>query len=199
MKTLLILGADSAASWLGYRILLEKLENVHIFVDTSNNLVRIIRLLWKGRLKTITLIRLVVAEILRSSKPFEFNGKISSNAELIDLIRETNPDQVLCFRCGLIINRTVIETGVPIFNIHVSSLPEFPGLGTIDKSIKAKAWEQYACLHRIDEGIDTGQILMRRQYFLSSDFSYKKNEDIAYTAGVELAMEYLQKERFSEI
>lgn len=192
MKTLLVLGNDAAASWLGNQLQCEKINNVNIYLDATNSMKRVISLLLNRRIKLSTLIRLFYANLLRQSKPFDYDGQLASNKELSDVINEVKPDQVLCFRCGLIINRLVIETGVPVFNIHVSSLPEFPGLGTIDQSINAKAWNQYACLHKIDEGIDTGEVIVKKKYLLDSKLSYKNNEDIAYMTGVDLAISFLK-------
>lgn len=195
VKTLLILGNDATASWLGNRLQSEKVEEVKIYLDATNNIKRIVHLLLNRRIRFSTLGRLFYANLLRRSIPFHYDGQLVSNKELVDVINEVRPDQVLCFRCGLIINRLVLETGVPILNIHVSSLPEFPGLGTIDQSINAKVWEQYACLHKIDEGIDTGEVIARKSYSLDPNLSYKKNEDIAYMAGVDLAIEFLKAEQ----
>lgn len=192
MKTLLILGNDAVGSWLGNKLKCEEIDNVCIYLDETNNTKRAISLLLNRRIKFTTLIRLFYANILRQSKPFRSDGHIDSNKQLLNLIKKMQPDQVICFRCGLIINKLVIETGVPIFNIHVSSLPEFPGLGTIEKSINAKAFNQYACLHKIDEGIDTGEVIVKKKYLLNPKLSYKCNEDIAYMAGVNLAISFLK-------
>ena len=194
MNTLLVLGSDATASWLGSRLQSEGVGEVSIYLDASNNIKRVIRLLLNRRIRLSTLIRLIYADILRRSMPFDYDGQLASNKELVDAIMKVKPDQVLCFRCGLIINRLVLETGVPVFNIHASSLPEFPGLGTIDQSIRARAWNQYACLHKIDEGIDTGEVMIKKAYTLDPNLSYKENEDTAYRAGVDLAIEYLKSE-----
>jgi hypothetical protein len=194
VKTLLILGNDATASWLGNRLQSEKVDRVNIYLDATNSIKRVTSLLLNRRIRVSTLIRLFYANLLRQSMPFDYDGQLASNKELVDVINDVKPDQVLCFRCGLIINQLVLETGVPIYNIHVSSLPEFSGLGTIAQSIIAEAWNQYACLHKIDEGIDTGEVMVKKGYSLNSNLSYKKNEDIAYMAGVHLAIEFLNSE-----
>ncbi len=191
MNTLLILGDDSASSWLGCKLQSENLQGVHLYIDKSTNLKRVIRLLWRGRLSLNTVLKLFFAEKTRKRKPFNSHGYISSNSDLINIIQKHTPEKILCFRVGLIINRSVLEVGVPIYNVHVS---DFPGLGTIARSIKAKKWEQNACLHHIEEGIDTGKVMLKEHYTMLPQNTYKENEDLAYIAGVNLAILFLNNE-----
>lgn len=195
MKTLLIIGNDKASSWLGNRINQLDLKDVTLVVDKSTNFKRIKNILFKRRMSISTLIKIMWAEICRKRLSFQAITQIQSNQDLLNCIEKFNPDRVLCFRCGLIINRTVLATGVPVYNIHVSDLPQFPGLGTIAKAINAKAWHQNACLHYIDEGIDTGDIIQKEPYELSPVNSYKTNEDTAYLAGLNLAIQYLMQSK----
>ena len=192
MKTLLIIGSDSASSWLAKKLESEKNINVAIYKDKSGGIRRIIKLIKSGRITLLALINLIVAETLRKKEKAQFDGAITSNKDIKKLISELNPDRLLCFRCGLIINKDIINSGLPVYNIHVSDLPRFPGLGTIWRSIKEQAWAQNACLHHIDEGIDTGTVLLKKKYTMMPHLSYKKNEDIAYLAGIDLALEFLE-------
>lgn len=192
MKTLLIIGNDAVSSWLGNRIFTEGINNVKLFIDRSNNLKRVIRLLIQRRLPLRTAIKIYIAELKRQRHKIKADGFIDCNNDLVKMIKELNPEKIICFRCGLIISSTVLKLGVPTFNIHVADLPAFPGLGAIERSIAAKIWGQNACLHYIDTGIDTGKVLLKKKYLMKADNSYKENEDIAYKTGIDLVVEFLK-------
>lgn len=194
MKILLLLGRDAAASNLGFELEQLNIQNLRIYVDKSKMLRKIIRILIKGRIRIPTLLKITWAEFLRKKKKFNINGTIQNNAQLLKVIREDKPDIILCFRCGLIINQSVLNENVAVYNIHVSDLPHFPGLGTIDQSIKARSWDQNACLHYIDVDIDQGQVLYKKKYTMNVKNSYKNNEDIAYRAGIALAIEFIRNQ-----
>jgi methionyl-tRNA formyltransferase len=53
------------------------------------------------------------------------------------------------------------------------------------------AWEQQATLHRVTREIDRGEIVATRSYRLDPRLSYRRNEDRAYEAGMELLLEVL--------
>ena len=48
---------------------------------------------------------------------------------------------------------------VKTYNVHPSILPSFPGLGAEKQASKYGALFQGASLHKVDEGIDTGQLI----------------------------------------
>ena len=45
------------------------------------------------------------------------------------------------------------------YNVHPSILPSFPGLGAEKQASEYRALFQGASLHKVDEGIDTGQLI----------------------------------------
>ncbi|OED34830.1 phosphoribosylglycinamide formyltransferase [PVC group bacterium (ex Bugula neritina AB1)] len=48
-----------------------------------------------------------------------------------------------------------------IVNIHPSLLPKFPGLNTHQRVIDAKEKESGCTIHYVDEGVDTGEIILQ--------------------------------------
>lgn len=48
-----------------------------------------------------------------------------------------------------------------LINIHPALLPEFPGLHTHQRAIEAGVKEHGCTVHFVDEGVDTGQIIMQ--------------------------------------
>lgn len=192
---LLIVGNDSFSIEVAKKVKGEFLDSVLVCQDRSTDIRRVLKLVLKGRLKLSALVKMAIAEVSRRKETFSFDTFIRTNAELLSILNSLDPSKVVCFRCGLVINKSVLSTGVPIYNTHCSSLPEYPGIGTIYKTISEGAWKQSACLHLIDEGIDTGQVIQRSDYVMKKSNSYKANEDLAYATGISLVLHFLRRSK----
>lgn len=55
-----------------------------------------------------------------------------------------------------------------IVNVHPSLLPAFPGLRAIEQALEAGAAETGVTVHLVDDGVDTGPILLQRSIPLAS-------------------------------
>ena len=93
---------------------------------------------------------------------------ISSNAQLPERIKECF-QKIILFRAGLIIRKSVIETGIQIFNIHVAKVPEYGGIGSINRALQDEAFDQFACFHRVTDKIDEGEVIDREVYSFFSE------------------------------
>ena len=65
-----------------------------------------------------------------------------------------------------------------IINFHPSILPSFKGLNAIDQELKAKVRFLGNTAHFIDEGIDSGEIIIQSAMFRSD---YEEYEDVLTT------------------
>jgi len=54
-----------------------------------------------------------------------------------------------------------------IINVHPSLLPEFPGLRAIERAVEARVPETGVTVHFVDEGMDTGPIVLQQALELS--------------------------------
>jgi phosphoribosylglycinamide formyltransferase-1 len=54
-----------------------------------------------------------------------------------------------------------------IVNVHPSLLPEFPGLQAIERAVEARAERTGVTVHFVDEGVDTGPIVLQEVLELS--------------------------------
>jgi phosphoribosylglycinamide formyltransferase 1 len=50
-----------------------------------------------------------------------------------------------------------------LLNIHPSLLPQFPGINGIEQAFDAKVAETGVTVHHVDEGLDTGPVLMQER------------------------------------
>lgn len=186
MKKILILGSDRIAG-MAWRNL-PPLKNLVVIIDDSTSLRRTAKLVFKGKLKALLVLKMLVCELRRPPRPAEFNAlpKIKNNKDLLALIDNVRPSEIFLFRAGLIINKSVISQGVPLLNIHCANVPEYGGIGSIQRAIADKALQQNATLHHVTVAIDEGEVLDREPYNLNLKHSYCANENAAYEAGARL-------------
>lgn len=97
-------------------------------------------------------VKTVDSEYVEVSK---FDGKKSLN-----LIKQRQTDYLIIAGCGAIIKDNILSLSSPI-NIHPGLLPQFRGLDPVLWSIDKKE-PLGATVHIMDEGIDTGDILLSK-------------------------------------
>ena len=127
-----------------------------------------------------------VAELFRRKWPAKKLPYINSNDTLRQYIINNKIDKIFLFKAGLIINKQILNLGVKVYNVHVTSLADYPGLGTIARALHHKSLSQTACLYRVEQGIDTGDVIDFEPYLLNPSSNYMENENMAYNAGIRL-------------
>jgi len=162
-------------------------DKYHIVLDNSSNHLRIIKLIKRKSISLQLLLKMFVANIFR--KDYRLTNKfesIANNIELLGIIRRYDIKKIVIFRGGLIVNKKILGLGIEVLNIHCAKLPEYGGIGVIDRALKDKAYQQEATLHKIVTRIDGGEVLSTEPYTLMPNRSYLFNENIAYDAGIRL-------------
>ena len=80
----------------------------------------------------------------------------------LDYIRSLSPDLIISLRFGQIVRLDLLS--IPkqgIINFHASMLPRYAGLGSVFQALN-QGDNQIGCtVHRMDQGIDTGEILVQ--------------------------------------
>jgi len=189
---LVIVGNDK----LGRRLIarLDGRYPIHFAINPSNSVKRIRNLIFKWRaLSMKALVNISFAELLRKDYKIEPKDIVRSNADILSLIKEQDISEVYIFRIGIIINRRLLSSGVDFYNVHCARLPDYRGLGQVYRIFEDRAFDQVATLHRVVEKIDAGEVIETRPYQMKKDLSYRENEEIAYQAGMDLLVSYIEK------
>ena len=109
------------------------------------------------------------AELSRNgSKPPSHLSSIYSNKDLYLELQKAYYNKVYLFRAGLVINESVLKLGFLILNIHAAKIPEYGGIGSINRALKDRVFEQCASLHVITKEIDQGKVLDQEPYYPKS-------------------------------
>ncbi|MDF2511042.1 MAG: hypothetical protein K0S04_908 [Herbinix sp.] len=90
----------------------------------------------------------------------KFSNEYMSN-ELLKLLKDNNIDYCFSFGSHILKGKLLDEFKNKIINFHPSILPQFPGLKAIDRAIQSNTRYLGNTAHFIDNGVDTGPIIMQ--------------------------------------
>ena len=193
MKKLILIIGDDRMGRKAIRHISSAFPNIKIYRNRSGSPLRVLKLLKKNIISLPALINMLWAELQRPNLTVSGLPLLSNDQEVRVILKNENPDEVICFRAGVILTKRTLSCETHFLNLHYADLPKWGGLGAIHEALKAGAYDQHACLHEIWEKIDTGEVYQREPYKLDPSLSYKANEDIAFEAGLTLLQKYVSE------
>lgn len=107
-------------------------------------------------------------------------------------LAELKPDVIVVAAYGLILPKNVLE--LPKFgaiNIHPSKLPRWRGAAPIQHTILAGDKETSVCIMQMDEGLDTGDILLQKELAVPEDMTAYELHDVTAKMGGDMVLEVL--------
>ncbi|MDQ1147961.1 phosphoribosylglycinamide formyltransferase-1 [Bacillus sp. SORGH_AS 510] len=94
----------------------------------------------------------------------DYPSKADYEREISFLLKERNIDFIVLAGYMRLIGPTLLkEFEGQIVNIHPSLLPDFPGKDAIGQALAAKAKWSGVTIHYVDEGMDTGPIIVQER------------------------------------
>jgi len=110
----------------------------------------------------------------------------ASSPEFCEVMRAKNPDVLVVLAFGQILRRPLLQ--IPAWgalNIHASLLPKYRGAAPIQWAILNQEEVTGLTAMRMDEGVDTGRVLQRKEVSILPDETYGHLQDrLAELAGV---------------
>ena len=98
---------------------------------------------------------------LEIAKRFGTECIVEENLDNLDNVLATYSPDLVCLAGFMRILPPNITAKYTIMNIHPSLLPLYPGLRAPDQAIKAKAKYSGCTVHFVEEGVDTGPIILQ--------------------------------------
>ena len=102
---------------------------------------------------------------------------------LLNQFKSKEIDYIFCFGSKILKKTLINSYKNKIINFHPSLLPKYPGLNAIDQAILNNEKELGNTAHFIDEGIDTGQIILQSRI--------DSNEFVNYDTVLDMQIEML--------
>ena len=110
-----------------------------------------------------------------AKSPKEFENRKDFNKALLQILKDADPDLIVLAGCLVVIPEEVVkEFEGRIINIHPSLIPSFCGTGYYGLKVHEKALERGvrvsgATVHFVDEGTDTGPIILQKPVMIRQD------------------------------
>ena len=105
-------------------------------------------------------------------KPSEFDSVPAWGEVLLSNIEFHKPDLVILAGFMKILPPNVVRALTPrLINMHPSLLPAFPGAHAVRDALDAGATKTGATIHLVDEGVDTGQVLVQQEIDIPAGIS----------------------------
>lgn len=128
-----------------------------------------------------------IAYKLINYKMLEGNRNIALSDRMLELFREYEIDYCFSFGNHILKGQLLEQYKNQIINFHPSILPMYRGRNAIDQAVSDNAFLLGCSAHIIDEGVDTGPIIM--QGIMSKEV-FKKN---GYDGVMDIEIEMLGK------
>jgi len=120
--------------------------------------------------------------------------KIRKNDELRAELEAIKPDAILVVAYGRIIPKWMLDLPrLGNFNLHASLLPKYRGAAPIQWAIANGEPATGATTMRLDEGLDTGDILLQREMPLAPSMTSEDVFPLLAEMGADLMMETLRE------
>ncbi len=107
--------------------------------------------------------------------PKDYATRDDFNEALLETLTEADPDLIVLAGCLVVIPESVVKAfRGRIINIHPSLIPSFCGTGFYGLKVHEKVLERGAkvsgaTVHFVDEGTDTGPIILQKSVYVKSD------------------------------
>jgi methionyl-tRNA formyltransferase len=105
--------------------------------------------------------------------------------DIDDLLMMDEIDIIISVQYHIIIKQVHIEKAKQIaVNLHMAPLPEYRGCNQFSFAIYQKAKEFGTTIHKMDTGIDSGDILFESRFDIPEGCSVKQLYDLTYDASI---------------
>ena len=119
--------------------------------------------------------------------------RLKDNAEAAARLKATGYDVMVVAAYGLILPRAILDLPAGgCLNIHASLLPRWRGAAPIQRAIEAGDAESGVCIMRMEEGLDTGPVLLHEALALDPEETAASLHDKLAASGARLIVTALR-------
>jgi len=112
--------------------------------------------------------------------------------ESLGLIESIGADIIVVVAYGFIIPKAILESKkFGCLNVHPSKLPKYRGAAPLQRTIINGDKETAVCIMQMDEGLDTGDVILQKNFPISDRVTLQELHDNCATIGCSLLLEVL--------
>lgn len=123
-----------------------------------------------------------------------YNPRSIKTLETKELIDSIEANIIVVVAYGFIIPKDILSSKkYGCLNIHPSQLPKYRGAAPLQHTIINGEKETAVCIMQMDEGLDTGDIILMQQFDLPANITLPELHDKCAKIGAKLLLEVLNK------
>ncbi len=123
-----------------------------------------------------------------------YTPKNFKNNQDVEDLKALDADIIVVVAYGLIIPPALLKAfKYGVINIHPSKLPRWRGAAPIQRCIMAGDKETAICIMQMDEGLDTGDIILEKSYPIPENITSNQLSHLLANQGANLLLEALEK------
>ena len=121
-----------------------------------------------------------------------YNPSTLRNEDTGKLIKSIEADVIVVTAYGFIIPKNILEAKkYGCLNIHPSDLPKYRGAAPLQRTIINGESKTAVCIMQMDEGLDTGDILVEEKFSISNKITFLELHDKTAQLGAQMLMNVL--------
>ena len=162
-------------------------------IDSQDNVVAVVTQpdRPKGRGRALT--QSPVKELAEKQKIEVIQPPRAKEEGFIQRLKELNPDLIVVIAYGHILPKSILDIpSLGCINVHASLLPKYRGASPINWAIIEGEVETGVTTILMDEGMDTGDILLAEKTEIDKDDNYEKLQKKLSFLGAELLLETIE-------
>ncbi len=126
--------------------------------------------------------------------PKDYENKAQFESKILQELKEKDIDFIALAGYMRLVGPTLLnEYEGRIVNIHPSLLPAFPGKDAIGQCLRAGVKKTGVTIHYVDEGMDTGEVIVQQAIELSENETRESLEEKIHAIEHELYPKTLEK------
>ncbi len=123
-----------------------------------------------------------------------YTPKTLRSSEVSELISSIDADIIVVVAYGFIVPKNILEAKkYGCLNIHPSKLPKYRGAAPLQRTVINGDTETAVCIMQMDEGLDTGDIILEQNFALKPDITLTELHDKCSNLGAELLIKVLDQ------
>ncbi|EYE89275.1 methionyl-tRNA formyltransferase [Fervidicella metallireducens AeB] len=137
---------------------------------------------------------------LKCNIPVYQPSKLKSDREVIDKLKDLNPDVIVVVAYGQILSKEVLD--IPKYgciNVHASLLPKLRGAAPINWSIINGDTKTGITTMKMDVGLDTGDMLLKSEVEIGENETAGELHDRLMFLGAEVLIETLDRIEVNQV
>lgn len=113
----------------------------------------------------------------RYFNPKDYPSKREYEQDILKWLKELDADMIILSGYMRYIGEVLLEAyPKAIVNLHPAWLPEFPGAHGIEDAYNAKVSQTGVTVHFVDEGVDTGPVILQKRLVIDPNWSLEQLE-----------------------